>query len=125
MEEKDKLNKIIDEAKILLNIFEQIKEKADTNNQCLFLKYMDRVTIGRMIVPYLDIKDILEFRFTCKDINAAVSSTVSLVSYYKAVSKKKQAQPVPNENIFKAFNELNDGEDIQMQLESLRQVHIS
>jgi hypothetical protein len=118
MEDFDKLEKVVKDAKELLHLFEDIKEKAEVNNKTAMFRSIDKLTIAKYIIPYLDIKDIINFRTTCKGINAAVSSTVSIVSYYKAVNKKKQNEAMT----LRAFNELSDQDDIQMELESVKKV---
>jgi hypothetical protein len=124
--EKDKMEKIIKEAKDLLNVFEEYKTKIEINNNSRILKFIDRVTISKYIVPYLDIKDIINFRSTCKDINAAVSSTVALVAYYKSMNNKSSNNNNPqnlNRLMLRPFNELSDSDDVQIELESLKKVN--
>ena len=118
------MEKIIKEAKELLNIFEDHKTKIEINNNSRILKYIDRVTISKYIVPFLEIKDLINFRSTCKDINGAVSSTVALVSYYKAINNKSQNDNSGDLNrlMLRPFNELNDCDDIQIELDSLKKV---
>lgn len=126
--DKDKMEKIIKEAKDLLNIFDDYKFKNDINNNSRILKYIDRVTISKYIVPYLDLKDIINFRSTCKDINGAVSSTVALVSYYKSINNKSSNynnQQNLNKLMLRPFNEINDSDDIHIELESLKKVYLN
>ena len=122
--EKDKMERIIKEAKDLLNVFEDYKAKIEINNNSQILKYIDRVTIAKYIVPYLDLKDIINFRSTCKDINASVSSTVALVSYYKSINNKSSNNNTQNLSrlMLRPFNEMNDSDDIHIELESLKKV---
>ncbi len=119
------IDKISKEAKELITILEEIKHKTDINNNCLLLKYLDRVSIAKFIIPYLELNDIINFRSTCKDINSAVSSTVAMVSYYKVVNNRKKGGNVPNMNaMMKPFGELNDTDDIEAELESLKNVSL-
>jgi hypothetical protein len=122
--DKDKMEKIIKEAKDLLNVFEEYKSKIEINNKSQILKYIDRVTIAKYIVPYLDLKDIINFRSTCKDINSAISSTVALVSYYKSINNKSSNNNTQNLSrlMLRPFNEMNDSDDIHVELESLKKV---
>ena len=124
--EKDKMERIIKEAKDLLNVFEDYKAKIEINNNSQILKYIDRVTIAKYIVPYLDLKDIINFRSTCKDINASVSSTVALVSYYKSINNKSSNNNTQSLSrlMLRQFNEINDSDDIHIELESLKKVNI-
>jgi hypothetical protein len=125
MENQNKvpMEKIVKEAKDLLKIFEEFKTKSEINTESVLFKYIDRVTIAKTIVPYLDIKDLINFRTTCKDVNTAVSSTVALVSYYKSMNNKKSMNnPNLSQMLLKPFNELNDSDDIQIELESLKKV---
>lgn len=118
---KEKLENLMTDAKELLTLFEDLKEKADVNNKSLILKHIDRTLIAKNIIPYLELKDIVNFRSTCKDINASVSSTVALVSYYKAVNQRKSESA--NQNIaLKNFKDVNEIDDIQMELESVKRV---
>ncbi len=124
--DKDKMEKIIKEAKELLNVFEDYKSKVEINNNSHLLKNIDRVTISKYIVPYLDLKDIINFRSTCKDINMAVSSTVALVSYYKAISNKltnNNNNQNLNRLMLRPFNELSDSDDVHIELESIKKVN--
>jgi hypothetical protein len=118
MDDLDKLEKVVKDAKDLLTIFEDIKEKNEINNKTPLFKNIDKLTIAKYIVPYMDIKDIINFRTTCRGVNAAISSTVSIVSYYKAVNKKKQNEM----DTLRSFNELTDTDDIQIELESVKKI---
>jgi hypothetical protein len=123
MEDKTKIEKIVKDAKELLSIFEDIKSKSEINNQSKLFKHIDRVTIAKYIIPYLDLKDIVNFRSTCRDVNSAVSSTVAMVSYYKAVnSKKNNNNNELNNMMLRPFSELNDCDDIQVEIESLKKI---
>jgi len=121
------MEKIIKEARDLLCILDDQKTKIEINNNSRILKYIDRVTISKYIVPYLDIKDLINFRTTCKDINGAVSSTVALISYYKAINNKSQNENSGSLNrlMLRPFNELSDSDDIQIELESIKKVLIN
>lgn len=122
LEKKEKLENLMTDAKELLTLFEDLKEKADINNKSLILKHIDRTLIAKNILPFLDLKDIVNFRSTCKDINTAVSSTVALVSYYKAVNQRKG--DLSNQNIMlKSIKDVNEMDDIQMELESVKRVN--
>jgi hypothetical protein len=122
MDDKSKIEKIVKDAKDLLNIFEDIKNKADVNNSsCLFK--IERLTIAKNILPYMELRDIINFRSTCKDINASVSSTVAMVSYYKtAAHNKKSSNPDLSKILLKPFEELSDPDDIKIELESLKKI---
>lgn len=124
MEDKTKIERIVKDAKELLSIFEDIKSKSEINNQSKLFKHIDRVTIAKYIIPYLDLKDIVNFRSTCRDVNSSVSSTVAMVSYYKAMNNKKSNNNSNDLNsmILRPFNELNDCDDIQVEIESLKKI---
>jgi hypothetical protein len=122
MDDKLKIEKIVKDARDLLNIFEDIKNKAEVNSSSPLFK-IERVTVAKHIVPYLELKDIINFRSTCKDVNAAVSSTVAMVSYYKsAAQNKKSSNPDLTKIMLKPFEELTDSDDIQIELESLKKI---
>jgi hypothetical protein len=120
MENKEKIEKIVKDAKDLLTILNEYKEKAEINTKSTFFKNIDRLTIAKHIIPYLDLKDIINFRTTCKDINGAISSTVAMVSYYKATNNKKQADL--SKMFIRPVREMNDVDDVQMELQSLKNV---
>jgi hypothetical protein len=77
--------------------------------------------IAKTIVPFLDIKDILNFSETCRDIKAAVNSTVAMVSYYKVLNSKAADNDLQSMTL-RPTNELNDVEDIHAELESAKKV---
>jgi hypothetical protein len=120
-EKKKKLDNLMNDAKELLTLFEDLKEKADINNKSLILKHIDRTLIAKNIIPYLDLKDIVNLRSICKDLNLAVSSPVALVSYYKAINIKKIESANQNASL-KNFKDVNEMDDIQMELESVKRV---
>jgi hypothetical protein len=122
MEDQEKIEKIIKDAKDLLNIFEDFKSKSEINTKSNLLKTLDRTLIAKTILPFLDLKDIINFRSTCRDINASVSSTVALVSYYKSINKKGSNDMSINSMLLKPFNELNDADDVYTELESVKKV---
>lgn len=118
---KEKIEMLVGDAKELLNIFEDLKEKADINNKSLILKHIDRTTIAKNIIPYLGLEDIINFRTSCKDLNAAVSSTIALVSYSKTIKNKKieASNQIPQLGNLKDTNEIDD---IEIELESVKRV---
>ena len=121
-DKQDKIENLINDAKELLTLFEDLKEKADINNKSLILQHMDRMLIAKNIIPYLELKDIINFRSTCKDLNSSVSSTVALVSYYKNLNNKKNDSQNNKKIVLKNFKDLNEMDDIQMELETLKTV---
>ena len=122
MEDKIKLEKILREAKDLLSTFEEIKLKTEINNESKLFKHLDRLLIAKYIVPYLELKDIICLRSTCKDVNAAVNSTVAMVSYYSGINRKKIQNINMNNVLLRPFGELTDCDDIQIELDSLKKV---
>ncbi len=123
LKRKEKIEMIIGDAKELLNLFEDLKEKADINNKSLILRHIDRNTIAKNIIPYLELEDIINFRTTCKDINSTISSTIALVSYSKTIKNKKSdsENQVPQLRNLKDTNEIDD---IEIELESVKRVKI-
>ena len=122
MDDKDKLEKVVKDAKELLILLNDYKERVEINNKTVFFKNIDRLTIAKYIVPYLEIKDIINFRTTCKDVNAAVSSTVAMVSYYRVINKKKETDM--SKMFVKPIYQINDNDDIQAEIQSLKTVNI-
>lgn len=121
MEEKDKIEKIAKEAKDLLALFEEYKEKAEINNKSIILKYLDRTLIAKTIVPFLDLQDIVHFSETCRDIKSSINSTVAMVSYYKALNNKVAEKDFQS-LILRPTTELNDVEDVNAELENAKKV---
>ena len=122
MEEKEKIDKIAREAKELLSLFEEYKDRSEINNKSTILKYLDRMLIAKTIIPFLDLKDILYFSETCRDIKGAINSTVAMVSYYKVINNKvadRDYQSMTLRNI----NEVNDVEDVNAELENAKKVN--
>jgi hypothetical protein len=122
MDDKEKLEKVVKDAKELLYLLNDYKERIEINNKTVFFKNIDRLTIAKYIIPYLDIKDIINFRTTCKDVNAAISSTVGMVSYYRVINKKKETDL--SKMFVKPIYQINDSDDIQAEIQSLKTVYI-
>jgi len=121
-DKKEKLETLMNDAKELLFLFEDLREKADVNNKSLILKNIDRTLIAKNIIPYLELKDIINLRSTCKDLNASVSSTIAIVSYYKSTNNQRKNDSTNQNIILKNFKDVNEMDDIQMELESVKRV---
>jgi len=80
------LEEIFKEVQSLNSIFTTCQEKAEVNKDCLLLNIVNRFIISKNIIPFLEIKDIINFQVTCKDIYECVNNTVCFVSYYKALN---------------------------------------
>jgi len=80
------IESVFKEAKELHILLQECQIKNEISSKSLFLKSIDSFTISKNIVPFLEIKDILSFRTTCKEINYSVSSVISLSTYLKAVN---------------------------------------
>ena len=118
-----KIVKIVKEAKDLMSIFEELKNKSEINSNSSLLKYLDKNFISKYILQYLEIKDLINLRTSCRDLNTAVSSIISIVSFYKCVSNKKSNTQVQNlTKMLRQFGDMNDTDDIEMEMESLRNV---
>lgn len=113
------------EARELLLILEQLKEAVEKNKNTSPLLSINKIHLSKNILPYLEIKDILNVRSTCRELNSTVSSTMTLVAYIKSQPIKQSSNNSNNNNsipLLKAFNEINDIEDVQMQIESLKKI---
>lgn len=126
MENKEILSKIINDAQHLKSILNDYKAKVDLNSKCRLINDVGRFHLATEIIPYLDIKDIINLRSTCKDVNSTINSHVFFISYYKSMNKSKSKTVINDAPpVLKPMNELVDADDIQMQLESVKKVKIN
>lgn len=102
----EELSSLINESKELLSCLQDLKLKAEANYSCKFFKYLDKNAISKLILPYLEIKDIFALRQTCREINNAV---VSITSY--AVLKKKKENKSNKKQINLNMNYINNDLD--------------
>lgn len=123
MENKEKLLKIIKEASEIKKVIEDYKTKININSDCMLLNNAGRFIIATQILPFLEIKDIINFRSTCKDVNSTVNSNIFFVSYYKAINKKRvKEENQDNTPTLKPLYDVVDMDDIQAQLESVKAI---
>lgn len=116
------MKKIQDEAKQLLSLLEEIKIKAESNNACPLLSKINKLILAKTVLPYLDIKDLINMRSTCKEINLTISSSIAIVAYIKNIQGKKANQQIINTSLT-SFSEITDFEDVQMQMQNLKNIN--
>lgn len=110
------------EARELLLILDQLMSSVHKNKDSKMLS-INKLVLSKFLFPYLDIKELLNLRATCRELNLTVISIVTLVSYLKVqqgkVNTNQKSTSIP---MLKSFNEVNDIEDVQEQIESLKRI---
>ena len=129
------------QASSLLDSLKIMQLKLIKNSQSNFLNLIDKNILVRNIFPYLDIKDLMNSRLVCKDICSAVESPMTLITALKIINKSTQkitntissnklnifnshnvAKEI-NKNKLKSFNDISDIEDVQVQIENLKNIN--
>lgn len=124
----EELSNLIEDSKALLSTLQDLKLKAESNYSCKFFKYLDKPAIIKLILPYLNLKDLLTFRLSCRELNSTV---ISLSTYviFEAEKKRKEneAQKKKNEKKVDMHYLNNDLDpnfkgDIKVEIEALNKV---
>ena len=68
------IDKTIEDAKSLLTQFQKIKFRNESNYESKFFHYLDKLSIIQLILPYLETKDLFNFRLSSRLINSTVCS---------------------------------------------------
>ena len=112
------------EAKSILTLLEEIKKTCDLNKKSNCIVTLGKSIITKNIIPFLDIKDLLNFRASCKELNDSVNSPLTIISLLKNYKDKTPHQAKPkSSNELKSFNEINDVDDIQEQMQNLKNIN--
>ena len=124
LEFQNQLNTLLADGQSLLISLQNINLKNESNYHCKFFEYLDRASIAQFICPYLEIKDMLALRSTCRLMNQTVSSMRNLLLYSYYIKKKyKSMQPKEKPVDIEKLNSNLGAEDIQIQVESLKSIN--
>ena len=124
LEFQNQLNSLLTDGQSLLNSLQNIRLKNESNYHCKFFEYLDRASIVQFICPFLDIKDMLNLRTTCRLMNSTIASMRNLFLYsYYIKQKYKDMQPKQKQIDIEALNANLGAEDMQIQVESLKNIN--
>ena len=124
LEFQNQLNTLLTDGQSLLNSLQNIRLKNESNYHSKFFEYLDRASIVQFICPYLEIKDMLALRSTCRLMNQTISSMRNLLTYsFYLKQKYKSMQPKEKQIDLAALNSNLGAEDIQVQVESLKSIN--
>lgn len=119
------LDKTIEDAKGMLSILQNLKLKEESNLTSKFFQYLDKSSISQLIIPFLDIQDMLNLRSTCRDLNSTVTSMKAFVIFKNQILlkiKKEKKAPQIDMNILKQDMSADSKEDVQLQIKTLNEV---
>ena len=126
LEFQEQLNTLLTDGQSLLNSLQTIRQKNESNLHCKFFEYLDRASIVEFICPFLELKDMVSLRSTCRLMNQTISSMRNLLSHTYYLKKKfKNSQPKGGEkqiDIAALSSNLGE-EDMQIQVESLKNIN--
>ena len=124
LEFQEQLNTLLTDGQSLLNSLQNIRLKNESNYHCKFFEYLDRASIVEFICPFLELKDMVALRSTCRLMNQTISSMHNLLSHSYYVKKKyKDMQPKEKKIDIAALNSNLGEEDIKIQVESLKSIN--
>ena len=119
------LDKTIEDAKGMLSILQNLKLKEESNLTSKFFQYLDKSSISQLIIPFLDIQDMINRRSTCRDLNNTVTSMKAFVIFKNQILlkiKKEKKVPQIDMNILKQDISADSKEDVQLQIRTLNEV---
>lgn len=118
------MNELQAEAIHLLNLLKDVKTQLEPQGNTKGILQLDKNIICRSIIPFLDIKDLINFRSTCMDINESINSPMTIISFLKQQNKKLTQPSTATSSIeLKSFKDINDIEDVQEQLLNLKNIN--
>ena len=118
------LDKAIEDTKSLLNTFQNLKIITESNYNNKFFEYLDKSSIIQFILPFLEMKDMFQFRLTCRLINTTICSMSNMILYVKKLKQsiKKENKPKKIDlNILSA--QVENEEDLKIQVQTLKNVN--
>ncbi len=118
------LDKAIEDTKSLLNTFQNLKIITESNYNNKFFEYLDKSSIIQFILPFLEMKDMFQFRLTCRLINSTICSMSTMILYVKKLKQsiKKENKPKKIDlNILSA--QVENEEDLKIQVQTLKNVN--
>jgi len=123
---QNELDKIIEDTKSLLNTFQNVKLISESNyNNNKFFHYLDKNSIINFILPFLEIKDLFQFRLTCRLINSTINSISNIILYTKKLKQNYKKEIKPKKQIdFNAISaKVENEEDLKIQVQTLKNVN--
>ena len=124
LEFQNQLNALLTDGQSLLNSLQNIRLRNESNYQSKFFEYLDRVTIVEFICPFLELKDMISLRSTCRLMNTTICSMRNfLLRIYYVKSKYKKAEPKEKQVDIAVLNSNLGADDIQIQVESLKSIN--
>jgi hypothetical protein len=118
------IDKTLEDAKRLLNQFQKIKLRNESNYESKFFQYLDKLSIIQLILPYLETKDLFNFRLSSRLINSTVCSMPNMIlSQYRLKLKIKKENNPPKIDLNALNAQINNEEDIKVQVKSLREIN--
>ena len=124
LEFQNQLNSLLTDGQSLLNSLQNIRLRNESNYQSKFFEYLDRVTIVEFICPFLEFKDMIALRSTCRLMNTTICSMrnfLSRIYYIKLKYKKEEPKEKPVD--IAVLNSNLGADDIQIQVESLKSIN--
>ena len=124
LEFQNQLNSLLTDGQSLLNSLQNIRLRNESNYQSKFFEYLDRVTIVEFICPFLEFKDMIALRSTCRLMNTTICSMrnfLSIIYYIKLKYKKEEPKEKPVD--IAVLNSNLGADDIQIQVESLKSIN--
>ena len=124
LEFQNQLNSLLTDGQSLLNSWQNIRLRNESNYQSKFFEYLDRVTIVEFICPFLEFKDMIALRSTCRLMNTTICSMrnfLSRIYYIKLKYKKEEPKEKPVD--IAVLNSNLGADDIQIQVESLKSIN--
>ena len=118
------IDKTLEDAKSLLNQFQKIKLRNESNYESKFFQYLDKLSIIQLILPYLETKDLFNFRLSSRLINTTICSMPNMIlSLYRLKVKIKKENNPPKLDLNALNAQINNEEDIKVQVKSLREIN--
>ena len=65
---------LINDTKEVLNLFFEYDRMKNINENSYFFKYLNHIQLISFILPYLNLKDIINLRSSCSEINKSINS---------------------------------------------------
>lgn len=98
---------LINDTKEVLNLFFEYDRMKNINENSYFFKYLNHIQLISFILPYLNLKDIINLRSSCSEINKSINSSISVILYYKKtieykekkIKKKSRSELMPIDNL--------------------------
>ena len=118
------LDKAIEDTKSLLNTFQNLKIITEQNYNNKFFEYLDKSSIIQFILPFLEMKDMFQFRLTCRLINNTICSMSNMILYVKKLKQSIKKDNKPKKIDLNALSaQVENEEDLKIQVQTLKGVN--